>query len=108
MRNLKELNKLERYLREKGIRYERIDQDEQALDAEHPYCILKFERHQVCVPCEGEGREWDVICHKGSYGADEGLLEIMGSIVTKNVGDTVEGWLTAEDVIERIERYRED
>ena len=58
-------------------------------------------RHQIIVPSK-EKHDWDVICHPGSYGYEEGLLEIMGSI-TRN--DEVEGYLTAEDVIERIEEH---
>ena len=46
---------------------------------------------------------WDAICQQGSYGYEDGLLEICGDIVeTKD--DIVEGYLTAQDVIERIER----
>lgn len=41
-------------------------------------------------------RIWDAVCHKYSYGGQEGKLEIYGSIV-----EDVEGWLTAEDVINK-------
>lgn len=41
----------------------------------------------------------DAICHSGSYGHEEGLLEIMG--LTRN-GGSVEGWLTSEEVFDRI------
>lgn len=41
----------------------------------------------------------DAICHSGSYGHEEGLLEIMG--LTRN-DDSVEGWLTSEEVFDRI------
>ena len=89
---LKELDKLEIYLQDKGIRYERIDD------------FFGIERHQVVV-FNNEGlRSWDAICHHGSYGWEDGLLEIMGTIVLP-CGDSVEGWLTAEDVIERIEEH---
>lgn len=44
----------------------------------------------------------DAICHSGSYGHKDGLLEIMG--LTRN-GDSVEGWLTSREVFDRI---RED
>lgn len=46
----------------------------------------------------------DAICHDGSYGKKTGLLEIMGDLVdeTKTM-DTVEGWLTAEDILNRID-----
>ena len=106
MRDLTELNKLEDYLKEKGIPYERIDQDDIPLSEDHPYCLVQFERNQIIVSDDGIGGDWDAICHSGSYGAEEGLLEIMGTIVRDNAGDCVEGWLTAEDVIERIkEKY---
>lgn len=41
----------------------------------------------------------DVICHEYSYGGRDGYLEIMG--LTQNEDD-VEGWLTAEEVFNRI------
>lgn len=42
----------------------------------------------------------DVICHKYSYGGEYGYLEIMG--LSENEYDDVEGWLTAEEVYNRI------
>lgn len=46
----------------------------------------------------------DAVCTKYSFGREKGLLEIMGNIVDKKrVGDSVEGWLTAQDVIDRVE-----
>ena len=49
----------------------------------------------------------DVICNPGSYGYENGLLEIMGLVEID--GDTVEGWLTAEEVFERIKNhYKKD
>jgi len=44
----------------------------------------------------------DVICHKYSYGGEDGYLEIMG--LSENEDDDVEGWLTAEEVYSRIYR----
>ena len=49
----------------------------------------------------------DVICFGeaslgGSYGHEEGLLEIMGLVDEEKTGDSVEGWLTAEEVFDRI------
>lgn len=87
--NLTELDKLEEYLKENGVRYERID---------------TRDIHQINVP-NSKDKEWDAICHYGSFGYKEGLLEIYGSIVPENVGDTVEGCLTAEDVINRMNDY---
>lgn len=47
----------------------------------------------------GENLICDAICHSGSYGHEEGLLEIMG--LTRN-DDSIEGWLTSEEVFDRI------
>ena len=48
---------------------------------------------------------WDAICHEGSYGYEQGLLEVMGStVVLPSDGDSVAGFLTAQDVIDRLER----
>ena len=48
--------------------------------------------------------DWDAICHSFSYGHEKGLLEIMGTLVDEEeVGDTVEGHLTAEEILRRID-----
>lgn len=62
-------------------------------------------RHQILVFDEYGDVDWDAVCHKGSYGYEEGLLEIMGSLVTEEERkyDSVVGWLTAEDVVKRLE-----
>ena len=49
----------------------------------------------------------DVVCFGdtilgGSYGHEEGLLEIMGLVDEEKTGDSVEGWLTAGEVFDRI------
>lgn len=87
--NMKQVDLLEEYLREKEINYQRWDMD----DGE-----------QIIVYDEEGNRLWDAICTKYSFGREKGLLEIMGDIVDeKRVGDRVEGWLTAQDVIDRVE-----
>lgn len=106
MRILNELNRLEEYLKTNGIPYERKDQDDEYLDSGHSYCKVKFDWHQLIVYDERGKRIWDAICQNGSYGAEDGLLEIYGEIVSPMAGDSVEGWLTAKDVIERIERRK--
>lgn len=102
-----ELDKLEAYLKEKGIRYERIDKSRYGdLPKEMLTNYMQGfgEQHQILVLDEKGKVKWDAICHWGSYGWREGLLEIMGDIVNeKRVGDQVEGWLTAQDVIDRLE-----
>lgn len=104
MIDLTELNKLEQYLKSKGIPYERIDRKkiQRVLGEE-----IDWSRHQICVPVEDhERREWDAICQRGSYGYEEGLIEIMGSIVHEEDCDSVVGYLTADDVIKRIEKEK--
>lgn len=104
-RDLTEMNKLEAYLKEKGFKYERTDSDNtipqdqfEAMQKSLGRDIEPFDMHQIVV-YENGGRVWDVVCNKGTYGADQGLLEGMGTLF----GPDVEGWLTAEDVIKKIE-----
>ena len=95
-----ELDKLEDYLIDKRITYERFDEDEERDEIGR---ILKCDRHQICVPEDGEGCRWDAICQRGSYGHERGLLEIYGELIVEEDGDSVKGYLTADDVIKRIE-----
>lgn len=89
---MSELDKLEEYLKDHHIGY--IRHEEYAEDD------MPFDWHQICVGAGKPGSmwDWDVICHYGSYGYNEGLLEGRGTIF----GQDVEGHLTAADVIERI------
>lgn len=96
-----ELDKLEQYLINHRITHKRIDKD--AVIAPNGKYLVSTARHQICVPEEGENCKWDAICQPRSYGYEDGLLEIYGDIVTGEDGDTVVGWLTAEDVIKRLE-----
>ncbi len=99
-----ELDKLEKMLRKRKIKYERLDevkryhQVKDKITGKHVLLVTQLDRHQIFVPSIEEC-EWDVICQEYSYGYEEGLLEAYGSIVPD--GD-VEGWLTAEDVIARL------
>lgn len=96
---LSEMDKLEAYLKRNGIEYHRMHLPR--CESEEGYVCE--ERNQIIVN-DGEERQWDAICHRGSYGYEEGLLEVMGNIVSD--GEIVEGWLTAADVIERIEEWQ--
>ncbi len=92
--DMSELDKLEQYLKDNGIRYKRIDKNTGI-----------WERHQIVVLNSNSEIEWDAICHRGSYGFEQGLLEIYGTLVDyEKDGDSVVGWLTAEDVIKRIKQ----
>ena len=104
-RDLTEMNKLEAYLKENGFKYERTDSDNTMDPMTTEWMSVNcgpdfepFDLHQIVV-YDGAVQIWDVICQRGSYGADQGLLEGMGILF----GPDVEGWLTAEDVIKKIE-----
>lgn len=55
-----------------------------------------------------EVRVADAVQHNFSYGASANLLEIMGLIMPDDdTCDTVKGWLTAENVFERMKNHYE-
>lgn len=91
---MSELDKLQTYLGKNGYKFKRFDTP------------APGETHQIVVYGKDDQRTWDAICFRGSYGYEAGLLEIMGAIVdpVNSGGDTVEGWLTAQDIIDRLER----
>lgn len=92
-----ELDKLEQYLKERNKIYQRVDSDYKTDSAGY---MATREIHQIVAYKNGH-YSWDAICHPGSYGYEGGLLEIMGEISQKK--RDVEGYLTAADVIDRIE-----
>ena len=47
--------------------------------------------------------DWDAICHSGSYGHENGLIEVMG---LPQCQDDVIGYLTAEDVLKMVDELR--
>lgn len=108
-RDLTELNKLEEYLKTNNYLYKRIDKPGESFSYRDGSVELINDRHQIRVyRNERDMSEdltiWDVICHFGSYGCDEGLLEIMGYPVDDPPwGDDVEGYLQANDIIQLIE-----
>ena len=64
---------------------------------------------QVIVYDDEGNRLWDAVINKGSYGSERGLLEVMGQAIVKKVSkmgndddDEVLGWLTADEILEKI------
>lgn len=101
-RDLTELDKLEKYLKEHGYEYGRIDDDGDLEEIANRHGLMRcIDQHQIVVYKDGK-RDWDAICQFGSYGVEMGLLEIMGARVVRN-RDSVEGYLTADEIIERLE-----
>jgi hypothetical protein len=76
-------------------------------NANVPYEIRQcWDGWQLCYPCaDPDIRVSDAVCHSGSYGHERGLLEIMGLVNEEEVGDEVEGWLTAVQVFERWHKH---
>lgn len=105
-----ELDKLENYLKEHGYIYTRTDIRKP--DPTIPEEIL-YERHRIDVfenetYKEIKSPKWDVICQNGSYGYEEGLLEIRGyPIQNPRWHDDVEGYLTAQQIIDMLEGSQE-
>ena len=71
----------------------------------YTYSVVEFcGRPQVIFMDFQTGeRVADCVCHYGSYGHERGLIEAMGApLVNEEIGDDVEGWLTAVDILSRI------
>ena len=100
---MSELDILTQYLKDHNIPFERYDCDKTDIKLTDGGYTLHIDRHQICVP-NRRYILWDVICQEGSYGYRDGLLEAFGDIV--EVNDMVEGYLTAQDIIERIEKHQ--
>lgn len=111
-----ELGKLQQYLAKKGYFFERKDTTiSKALRGWYAAQFGRYsgegEWHQIIVfRDDGTRAIWfDVICHWGSYGWEKGLLEIAGpEELCNNSHDCVEGWLTAQDIINRLEALGND
>lgn len=86
---MKEIFKLKEMLENENIPFEFAEREE-------------MEGYQIGYPKLPPGQfKCSIIQHKYSYGNDINLLEIMG--LSKN--DDVEGYLSAEDVFERIKEH---
>ena len=48
------------------------------------------------------GDGWDAICHDGSYGHEQGLIEVMGLDDGNTPSDDVIGYLTYEEVFNMV------
>lgn len=105
--DLSELNKLEEYLKTNGYNYRRRDEEpgEQSILYPRNWHQIKVYNNNL-DPIEVA---WDVICHYGSYGYEQGLLEIMNGIEqVVDTPDGVRGNLTAQDIINILEEDTQD
>lgn len=79
--------------------------DKMLTDAGVSHTLDRFmDGWQVVYVVEGK-RIADAIEHCGSYGNAEDLLEIMGLLTPEEEWDSVLGWLTAEDVFNRMYQH---
>jgi hypothetical protein len=76
------------------------------IEAKIPHCIERAgDGWRIAYPMDGEKRVCSIVEHIGTYGYRHDRLEIMGLLnANERKGDTVVGWLTAENVFDRIKR----
>ena len=89
---MEELIKLEAYLKEHNYNYE--------------WRSVCSANDQIIVFNNNGERAWDAVCHRYSHGSEAGLLEVMGRDVVRDDYDEVEGYLTADEIIERLEENK--
>lgn len=113
--DMAELYALRDWLQENGADFEFIDTPTiWVYDAAHPgepFAIQQVGQHQVIVFDQINGKRmqrWDAICRRGSYGYENGLLEVMGCIVPEGTPDGVLGFLAATKVIEMEKKRRKN
>jgi len=89
-----EIFKLKTMLENAGIPFEFLDRQ-----------FSGFESWQICVPADKptENRIVSVVQGYGTYGNEHDLLEIMGLLIDEErKSDSVIGYLTAQEVFDRI------
>ena len=110
MSKYKEIFRLKRMLEKADIPFEFIEcfgYDKRLL-SEYPDIM---DHYQLCYPSNDENRKISVIGGFGAHGAEQDKLEIMGLLTPwerYNHGDSVIGWLTAENVFKRIKKDWEE
>ena len=95
----KEIFKLKKMLEDAKIPFDFYERDTEisAIIPEWEHWHINYPSKKGCIISAIEGT--------GTYGAEEDKLEIMGGLTEEEEKhDTVEGWLTAENVFERIKK----
>ena len=105
----KEIFKLKKMLEKENIPFdwnENWGYDEKTVDQLKKVAPNIVDHYQICYPTFGEGRYMSIIEGFGTYGAEDDKLEVMGGFTKEETGgDTVIGWLTAEEVFDRIKSH---
>lgn len=81
---MSEMEKLQKWLDENGIKYERYIEDG------------RFNRNQIFI--KTNKKELSFVCHYGSYGYQQGLIEMY------DFENEPEGFLTAEKCIKKLKK----
>lgn len=107
----KEIFKLKRMLEKESIPFEFVEGFGYGPEMKKIYPDL-LEHYQICYPAfDLEKRIISVIEGFGTHGSEQDKLEIMGLLTPwerYNHGDSVIGWLTAENVFKRIKKDWEE
>lgn len=90
-------------------KYKEIFRLKEMLEKENIHFIFRdlFDGFQICYP-DIKNKVCSVIEHDGSYGHNQDRLEIMGLISDEETNDDVLGYLTAEDVFNRIYKHHKE
>lgn len=112
-----EIFKLKKMLEDAGIPFDWTENwgyDEKEIKSLREIAPDLIEHYQICYPkgsfIHCENRWISVIEGFGTYGAEKDKLEIMGGLTSKEKreeGDVI-GWLTADDVHQRIKNHWEE
>lgn len=112
MSKYKEIFKLKRMLEKADIPFEFVeyfgyDRYDKSILSEYPDIM---DHYQICYPSKGENQKISVIGGFGAHGYEKDKLEIMGLLTPweRFEGNTVVGWLTAENVFKRIKKDWEE
>lgn len=99
--SLAEFDKLQSYLLTHGYS---VDITHRCRQISAGNFTIQSEHHQLIVHDTKNPalRLWDAVISDYSYGHEDGLLEAMGTGLLEGPG-TVEGWLTADEIIRRLE-----
>lgn len=105
--DLTEFNKLEQLLKEAGIPYERVDERSapDVIENDIKQYGHSFAHYEIFYPSV-KNHISDAVIFYGSYGIEDGLLEQMG-LLPPNATDSVQGWLTAEEIFNRWKEHFE-
>lgn len=108
---MNELDKLQGYLERKGYSVKRVDKvraskyGNRAQKRGEEWADFGT-KHEIWASISDKNIRFTAICSWGSLGFRKGLIELTGpsSIMhPKNEYDGFEGWLTAQEIIDRLE-----